>query len=102
MEELIQNDDDIHKQGRRISDEDIKALAHEIHELQSNGPHLCRFASSNPEELKVVIMFVQQLMAVMDDSKKIVRKTILVGLIWAFGAVLTAGTVVSIQKIVTK
>jgi len=41
-------------------------------------------------------------MAIMDDSKKIVRKTILVGLIWAIGAVLTAGTIVTVQKIVTK
>lgn len=91
-------DEERRKSGRRFSDEDLKTLAKEIHELQSSGGHVCRFSYTTPEDLTIVIAFVKQLMLIMDDSKRVVRKTVLVGLIWAFGAVLTAGTVVTVQK----
>jgi hypothetical protein len=84
--------------GRRLHDDDIAAIAEQLSKIKIEI-HACRFAASEPQELIDTIRFVRNFNHAMEESKSVVRKTLLVALIGLFISVLSYGSASHLKKL---
>jgi len=88
------------RRSRNLTDEDVEAIASAIFSKQNDHP--CRFARIDPEILEEACKFYQKMNKIMDDSKGIVAKTILVLLVTAICGIMFSGAVTELIKKIPK
>ena len=84
--------------GRRLHDDDIAAIVEQLSRIKIEI-HACRFANSEPQELIDTIRFVRNFNNAMEESKSVVRKTLLVAVIGLLISVLSYGSTVQLKKL---
>lgn len=83
--------------GRRLHDDDIAAIAEQLSKIRIEI-HACRFSTSDPQDLIDTIRFVRNFNVAMEESKSVVRKTLLVAVIGLLISVLSYGSAAHLKK----
>lgn len=81
--------------GRTISDADVRAIIEAIAEHEGR----CRFKAINPDDLHDVMVTVRAFSTVMEESKSVIRKTLIVLLVSGIVSLVYLGSGVKIQQL---
>lgn len=81
---------------RQLSDEDISAIVEAMHK---GSMHPCRFPEVDPEVLGEAIVFYRKFNAMIDESGKIIWKTVLVSSIGGLILLLGLGAIAKVREI---
>lgn len=73
---------------RTLSEDDILAISVAIREHNEEHFRICRFGTTDPDDLHEAIIFYRKFNEAMDESKSVVRKTVLVMLITGIAGIL--------------
>ena len=76
---------------RTLSDEDISAITTALRGHDLEHLKVCRFNITNPEDLNEALMFYRKFNEALDESKSVVRKTILVIIISTIAGLIGVG-----------
>jgi len=80
---------------RRLSDEDIEALAEAVAKRQG---HVCRFQELSPEDIRRAVSFERHVRGVVEETHSVVRKTIVTGGITLLFVLLGLGLVAKLKE----
>lgn len=81
---------------RQLSDDDIKAIVSAMEE--NSHARQCRFPGIDPEVLEEAIVFYKKFNAMIDESGKIIWKTVLVGSISGLLLLIGLGAVAKVKE----
>lgn len=77
----------------------IRSIVESVHYArEQNAPHYCQFNDINPDDLKAMVTTFKKVDAVMDDSKTVIRRTVLGIIVLALFALLTKGFWANIKE----
>lgn len=87
------------RRARNLTDDDVAAI---VEAISNQNHHACRFSRIDTEVMEEAIKFYQKMNKIMDDSKGIVGKTILVLLVTALCGIMFSGAITELIKKIPK
>lgn len=93
------------KQQYTLSEDDAERIKTIIEsalhaKLSNREAHECRFESVKPEDLEEAVKFYRKINEALDDSKSVVRRTIITLIVGGISVLIGAGFLVNIKKTV--
>lgn len=79
------------KRKMALTPADIEAIAQAVHKLQLDDDHHCRFGQLDPKQVASAMEFFVKFNAAMEDSKKTVRRWLIIAFLTALAGLVGMG-----------